>query len=129
MGLKDTNVVYASAQKNIFLKQEYGLFDALRQVEDVLGPDPVSQGHLPLLYLDNPGLVVQVWRGTVESLKAAQLLTKWKIEQPKVHPKEVDLLKDSLVLLNSKLGELLEFGRKQKLDEGYQTFGEGIDDD
>jgi hypothetical protein len=130
MGVKpNSNVVHASAQGNIFLKQEYGRFNALQQVEGVLGPDPVSKGNLSLLYLENFNLTRQIWRGTVESLKAAQLLIRWKMEQPDVDQKEIDDLRNSLGTLNSKLGELLDFGRKKKLDEGYRTFDEGIDDD
>ena len=130
MGVKpNSNAVHASAQRNIFLKQEYGRFDALQQVESVLGADPVSKGNLSLLYLENFNLTRQIWRGTVESLKAAQLLIRWKIEQPDADQKEIDHLRDLLGTLNSKLRELLDFGRKKKLDEGYRTFYEGIDDE
>jgi hypothetical protein len=126
-GLTDgtsANPVYFAAQKNISLAQEYR-FDLLKHVEETLGPDVTRQGRLPLLYGGNSGLERQVWRGSVEALKAAQLLVRWKIEHTNPNEEEKARLVATLSAANSRLAEFLDLD----FDENYGIYGEGIDND
>jgi FAD dependent oxidoreductase len=119
------NPYYLAAQKHISLSQEFHNLDLLKHVDEILGPDVSRSGRLPLLYGGNSSLARQAWAGSIEALKAAQLLAQWKIERTDPNDPVLGHLSTTLREVNSRLAEMLDLN----LDPKYQAYAEGIDDD